>query len=95
MTLDEEARLEAVGLDVVPIRRLRIGRVVLAKMPVGTWRYLPEGGRIKARPGYSVRVTSPPCSARNSAASCCCCVDSECTTTALPPLATAERTAWI
>ena len=32
-----------VGLDVVSIRRLRIGKVSLAKMPVGTWRYLPVG----------------------------------------------------
>ena len=32
-----------VGLDVVAIRRLRIGKVPLAKMPVGTWRYLPAG----------------------------------------------------
>lgn len=34
-----------VGLDVVAIRRLRIGRVSLAKMPVGAWRYLPVGER--------------------------------------------------
>ena len=32
-----------VGLEVVGIRRIRIGRVPLAKMPVGTWRYLPFG----------------------------------------------------
>jgi 23S rRNA pseudouridine2604 synthase len=32
-----------VGLGVVAIRRLRIGKVSLAKMPVGTWRYLPAG----------------------------------------------------
>jgi 23S rRNA pseudouridine2604 synthase len=32
-----------VGLDVVAIRRLRIGRIPLAKMPVGQWRYLPVG----------------------------------------------------
>jgi 23S rRNA pseudouridine2604 synthase len=32
-----------VGLDVVAIRRLRIGKVPLAKMPVGAWRYLPAG----------------------------------------------------
>src|SRR5690606_6897586 len=30
-----------VGLEVVSIRRLRIGKVPLAKMPVGRWRYLP------------------------------------------------------
>jgi 23S rRNA pseudouridine2604 synthase len=34
-----------VGLGVVAIRRLRIGKVSLAKMPVGTWRYLPAGER--------------------------------------------------
>ena len=34
-----------VGLDVVAIRRLRIGKVSLAKMPAGAWRYLPAGGR--------------------------------------------------
>ncbi len=34
-----------VGLQVVAIRRLRIGRVGLNKMPVGQWRYLPVGDR--------------------------------------------------
>lgn len=34
-----------VGLDVVAIRRIRIGKVPLAKMPVGMWRYLPVGER--------------------------------------------------
>ncbi|MCD9006932.1 rRNA pseudouridine synthase [Luteimonas sp. XNQY3] len=34
-----------VGLGVVWIRRLRIGRVSLAKMPVGAWRYLPVEDR--------------------------------------------------
>lgn len=34
-----------VGLDVVAIRRIRIGKVPLAKMPVGLWRYLPVGER--------------------------------------------------
>ena len=34
-----------VGLGVVAIRRIRIGKVALAKMPVGTWRYLPVGER--------------------------------------------------
>ena len=34
-----------VGLEVVSIRRLRIGKVSLAKMPVGLWRYLPVGER--------------------------------------------------
>lgn len=30
-----------VGLQVVAIQRLRIGKVSLAKMPVSEWRYLP------------------------------------------------------
>lgn len=34
-----------VGLGVVAIRRLRIGKVSLAKMPAGAWRYLPVGER--------------------------------------------------
>ncbi len=34
-----------VGLDVVAIRRIRIGKVPLAKLPVGMWRYLPVGER--------------------------------------------------
>ena len=34
-----------VGLGVVAIRRIRIGKVPLAKMPVGSWRYLPPGER--------------------------------------------------
>src|SRR5262245_40418689 len=32
-----------VGLKVEAIRRLRIGRISLAKMPAGEWRYLPVG----------------------------------------------------
>ncbi|UTA52751.1 rRNA pseudouridine synthase [Lysobacter soli] len=34
-----------VGLKVVAMRRLRIGKVSLAKMPPGEWRYLPVGER--------------------------------------------------
>lgn len=34
-----------VGLAVVAIRRLRIGRVPLSKIPAGRWRYLPVGDR--------------------------------------------------
>lgn len=34
-----------VGLDVVAIRRIRIGKIPLAKMPEGEWRYLPVGER--------------------------------------------------
>ena len=34
-----------VGLDVVAIRRIRIGKIALAKMPVGAWSCLPVGER--------------------------------------------------
>ncbi|QOW18577.1 rRNA pseudouridine synthase [Lysobacter ciconiae] len=34
-----------VGLRVVAIRRLRIGRIGLNKMPVGQWRYMPVSER--------------------------------------------------
>lgn len=34
-----------VGLRVVAIRRLRIGRIGLNKMPVGQWRYMPSSER--------------------------------------------------
>jgi 23S rRNA pseudouridine2604 synthase len=34
-----------VGLEVVAIRRIRIGKVPLGKLPVGEWRYLPVGER--------------------------------------------------
>jgi len=33
----------AVGLQAQSLRRLRIGRIGLAKMPVGQWRFLPVG----------------------------------------------------
>ena len=31
---------ELVGLKVVGLKRVRIGKVVLADLPVGQWRYL-------------------------------------------------------
>lgn len=34
-----------VGLAVVSIRRIRIGRIALGKMPAGEWRFLPIGER--------------------------------------------------
>jgi 23S rRNA pseudouridine2604 synthase len=34
-----------VRLEVVGIKRLRVGRISLAKMPVGAWRYLPVSER--------------------------------------------------
>ncbi|UXA54141.1 rRNA pseudouridine synthase [Xanthomonas prunicola] len=34
-----------VGLEVVSIRRLRVGRVSLGKLAIGEWRYLPTGER--------------------------------------------------
>jgi 23S rRNA pseudouridine2604 synthase len=40
---DLRAMCAAVGLDAVAQRRLRIGRIGLAKMPVGAWRFLPVG----------------------------------------------------
>lgn len=36
---------ELVGLHVVGLKRVRIGRVVLGNLPVGQWRYLSEGER--------------------------------------------------
>lgn len=33
----------AVGLELVAMRRLRIGRVPLTKLPIGEWRVLPAG----------------------------------------------------
>ncbi len=36
---------EAVGLQVVGLKRIRIGRVVLGNLPVGQWRYLGESER--------------------------------------------------
>lgn len=36
---------EQVGLKVISIKRLRIGRIPLRKMPVGQWRYLPVSER--------------------------------------------------
>ncbi|WP_454254803.1 rRNA pseudouridine synthase [Pseudomonas sp. Marseille-Q8238] len=36
---------ESVGLQVVSIRRLRIGRLAMAKLPVGQWRYLTQHER--------------------------------------------------
>jgi 23S rRNA pseudouridine2604 synthase len=32
-----------VGLQVTAMRRLRIGRFSLGKLPLGEWRYLPAG----------------------------------------------------
>jgi 23S rRNA pseudouridine2604 synthase len=34
-----------VGLQAVAMRRIRLGRIPLAKMPVGQWRYLPVAER--------------------------------------------------
>lgn len=34
-----------VGLELVALRRIRIGRVPMAGLPVGQWRYLPPGER--------------------------------------------------
>lgn len=34
-----------VGLEVLSVRRIRIGRIPLSKLPPGQWRYLPAGER--------------------------------------------------
>ncbi|MFP5486010.1 MAG: RNA-binding protein, partial [Gammaproteobacteria bacterium] len=36
---------EAVGLQVVSMKRIRLGGVSLGKVPEGQWRYLREGER--------------------------------------------------
>jgi 23S rRNA pseudouridine2604 synthase len=36
---------ESVGLQVLSLKRIRIGKVSMAKLPVGKWRYLPSGER--------------------------------------------------
>lgn len=33
------------GLTIIAMRRVRLGRVTLADLPVGQWRYLAEGER--------------------------------------------------
>ena len=38
-------RCQEAGLEVVAMKRLRIGRVSLGKMPGGEWRYLPADAR--------------------------------------------------
>ncbi|WP_368561923.1 rRNA pseudouridine synthase [Pseudoxanthomonas sp. UTMC 1351] len=38
-------RCQEAGLEVVAMKRLRVGRVSLGKMPVGEWRYLPVEAR--------------------------------------------------
>ncbi|RAR51997.1 UNVERIFIED_CONTAM: hypothetical protein C7454_11577 [Acidovorax defluvii] len=40
MTLGIPSICEAVGLRVMALKRIRIGRVPLAKVPEGQWRYL-------------------------------------------------------
>ncbi|MCY1552658.1 hypothetical protein D9M68_890660 [compost metagenome] len=36
---------EQVGLRVTALKRIRIGRIPMAAMPPGQWRYLPAGER--------------------------------------------------
>jgi 23S rRNA pseudouridine2604 synthase len=36
---------EAVGLQVIGLKRVRIGSVVLGKLPLGQWRYLRDTER--------------------------------------------------
>ena len=39
------AACEQAGLRLVSLRRIRIGRIPMAGLPVGQWRYLPQGER--------------------------------------------------
>lgn len=41
-----EPMCQAVGLKVLAMKRLRVGRVSLARLPPGQWRYLAPGERI-------------------------------------------------
>ena len=41
-----EPMCQAVGLKVLAMKRLRVGRIPLAKLPPGRWRYLAAGERI-------------------------------------------------
>ncbi|MHB1056411.1 MAG: rRNA pseudouridine synthase [Rhodanobacter sp.] len=41
-----EPMCRAVGLKVLAMKRLRVGRIPLAKLPPGQWRYLAAGERI-------------------------------------------------
>lgn len=41
-----EPMCQAVGLEVLAMKRLRVGRIPLAKLPAGQWRYLAPGDRI-------------------------------------------------
>lgn len=40
-----ERMCQAVGLKVLSIRRLRLGRIPMARLPVGEWRYLAASDR--------------------------------------------------
>ncbi|GLD95419.1 hypothetical protein PINS_up004063 [Pythium insidiosum] len=41
---------EHVGLDVVALKRVRIGEIKLGALPVGQWRYLQQTDRLEAAP---------------------------------------------
>ncbi len=36
---------QAVGLRVISMKRIRIGKISMGKLPIGQWRYLPPGER--------------------------------------------------
>lgn len=38
-----EFMCKSVGLTIISMRRIRIGRVSMGKLPPGQWRYLPTG----------------------------------------------------
>jgi 23S rRNA pseudouridine2604 synthase len=50
---------EAVGLDVLGLKRVRIGAVPLGDLPPGQWRYLAPGESFEA-PARPVTAASPP-----------------------------------
>ncbi|MDE3011976.1 MAG: rRNA pseudouridine synthase [Pseudomonadota bacterium] len=56
---------EAVGLQVLGLKRVRIGAVMLGALPAGQWRYLAEGERFDApSPPASLSVARPPAASR-------------------------------
>ena len=40
-----EHMCKMVGLDVVSMKRIRIGRIAMASLPLGEWRYLQDHER--------------------------------------------------
>ena len=51
---------EAVGLDVLGLKRVRIGGVRLGELPPGQWRYLAPGESFEAAPPRASRPAADP-----------------------------------